>query len=96
MTLKRRLVCLATVAFATLAGPAIVLAQVFEKVEGPPREEIPAVPFVGLAYGFIWIAILAYVFVVARGVAKVNGEIADLRRKLGGPAEGRGQGQGSR
>ena len=84
MTLKRRLVSLAAVAFAMFAGPATVLAQVFEKVEGAQREEIPAVPFVGLAYGFIWIAILAYVFMVARGVAKVDAEIAELRRKLGG------------
>jgi len=64
-------------------GPATVLAQVFEKVEGAQREEIPAVPFVAFAYGFIWIAILAYVFVVARGVGKVDSEIAELRRKLG-------------
>jgi CcmD family protein len=92
MTLKRRLVSLATVAFAMLAGPAIVLAQVFEKVEGAQREEIPAVPFIGLAYGFIWIAILAYVFVVARGVAKVNAEIAELRRKVGGQGDGPGLG----
>ena len=38
------------------AGTA--LAQEFEKVEGRPREEIPAVPFVAVAYGIIWLAIL--------------------------------------
>jgi CcmD family protein len=77
----KRLVSLLASLSALIAAPA--LAQVFEKVEGPPREEIPAVPFVALAYGFIWIAILTYVFVVARAVSKVDGEIAELRRKLG-------------
>jgi CcmD family protein len=84
----KRLVSFAAAVFAVLAGPAAVFAQVFEKVEGAQREEIPAVPFVGLAYGFIWVAILVYVFVVARGVAKVDGEIAELRRKLGGQGKG--------
>ncbi len=79
----KRLVSLLTALSAVVAGPTLALGQVFEKVEGPPREEIPAVPFVALAYGFIWIAILAYVFVVARAVSKVDGEIAELRRKLG-------------
>jgi CcmD family protein len=87
--LRRRLTALAIAVLALAVGPATVLAQVFEKVEGAQKEEIPAVPFVAFAYGFIWIAILVYVFVVARGVAKVDGEIAELRRKLG-------QGPGSR
>jgi hypothetical protein len=86
--LRKRLVSFATAVLALLAGPAAALAQVFEKVEGAQREDIPAVPFVGLAYGFIWIAVLSYVFVVARGVAKVNRDIAELQRKLGrGPGQ---------
>lgn len=69
--------------FALLAlGPAQALAQEFEKVTGPLRQEIPAVPFVAAAYGVIWLAILFYVFVIARGLARVNGEIADLRRQV--------------
>jgi CcmD family protein len=63
-------------------GPAQALAQEFEKVTGPLRQEIPAVPFVAAAYGIIWIAILFYVFVIARGLARVDGEIADLKRKV--------------
>jgi CcmD family protein len=63
-------------------GPAQALAQVFEKVEGPVRAEIPAVPFVAAAYGIIWLAILFYVFIIARGLARVDGEIADLKRKV--------------
>ena len=63
-------------------GPAQALAQEFEKVTGPLREEIPAVPFVAAAYGIIWLAILFYVFVIARGLARVDGEIADLKRRV--------------
>jgi CcmD family protein len=69
-------------ALAALAWPAVALAQEFQKVEGAPKQEVPAVPFVGIAYGFIWIAVLVYVFFVARGVGRVRREIAELRRKL--------------
>ncbi len=44
----------------------------FVKVEGKGADEIPAVPFVGLAYGFIWIAILGYVLFVSRGLARTS------------------------
>jgi len=73
-------------ALLALATPAVALAQQFEKVEGRVADEIPAVPFVGYAYGFIWIAVLGYVVYVARGLGRVNGEIEDLRRKLDGTA----------
>jgi CcmD family protein len=63
-------------------GPAQALAQQFEKVEGPIRQEIPAVPFVAAAYGIIWLAILFYVFIVARGLARVDGELAELKRQV--------------
>ena len=68
--------------------PAVARAQEFVKVEGTPRQEIPAGPFVGAAYAFIWIAVLAYVVVLARGLARVRKETDELRGKLdraGGP-----------
>jgi CcmD family protein len=65
-------------------GPTVALAQVFEKVEGGAKQEVPAVPFVSIAYGIIWILVLSYVVVVAKGVGRVNKEIDDLERKLGG------------
>jgi CcmD family protein len=71
-------------AAAALAAPALAFAQEFEKVTGKVADEVPAVPFVGIAYGFIWIAILGYVVFVARGVARVRGDIDELRRKLDG------------
>ena len=39
----------------------------------PPREKLPAAPFVAAAYGFIWVAVLAYVVVGrARAGARVH------------------------
>ena len=72
------------VALLALAAPAVVLGQEFQKVEGRVADEIPAVPFVGYAYGFIWIAVLGYVLYVARGLARAQSEIDELRRKLDG------------
>lgn len=82
--MKRRVHALLTAVAALALLPATALAQVYEKVEGIPRQEIPAGRFVSAAYGFIWIAVLLYVVVVARGVARVNREMAELRRKLDG------------
>jgi CcmD family protein len=62
--------------------PAVVFAQEFVKVTGKEADEVPAGPFVGIAYGFIWVAILAYVVFVARGLSRVRGELEDLRRKV--------------
>jgi CcmD family protein len=74
------------VACATLLAvgltPALALAQEFQKVEGKLHDEVPAGPFVGIAYGFIWVALLGYVVYVARGVGRVRGEIEELRRKV--------------
>jgi CcmD family protein len=67
---------------ATASLPALALAQEFQKVEGKLADEVPARPFVALAYGFIWVAILAYVVFVARGLGRVRGDVEELRRKL--------------
>jgi CcmD family protein len=80
---KLKLALLAVVAFATTAAvPALALAQQFEKVQGKVADEVPAGPFVGIAYGFIWIALLGYVLFVAKGLSRVRGELDDLRRKV--------------
>jgi CcmD family protein len=80
-----RTAMLAAVVLASWAG--VAFAQQFEKVDNLPRQELPAGRFVAVAYGIIWLAILAYVVVVAAGVKRVNQEIADLKRRIdrGGP-----------
>jgi hypothetical protein len=75
--------CLAlVVALLAWGAPALALAQEFETVTGPLREEIPARPLVGAAYGFIWIALLTYVVLVAGGIGRVRKELAELRAKV--------------
>ena len=72
------------------AWTGTALAQEFEKVENIPKQEIPAGRFVSIAYGIIWLAVLAYVVVVAAGVKRVNQEIAELKRKsMRGPRASR-------
>jgi len=72
-----------------LIGPAIVSAQPqppkdFVAVdETLPGEQIPALPLIAGAYGFIWVVLLGYVWSIGRRLQKVEGELADLesRRK---------------
>jgi len=79
----RRAWLLAVGAFAWLVlAPALAVAQEFQKVSGPLREELPATPFVAAAYGFIWIALLAYVVLLARGLGRVRKDLAELRGRI--------------
>jgi CcmD family protein len=82
--LLRTLVAALAAAVLVLAAPALALAQEFQKVDGKLADNVPAVPFVGIAYGVIWLAVLVYVLVIARGLGRVNQELGELRRKLDG------------
>jgi CcmD family protein len=37
---------------------------------------------VALAYGFIWLAVFSYVFVVGRRLGRLHGELDELHRRL--------------
>jgi CcmD family protein len=37
---------------------------------------------VALAYGFIWLAVFSYVFIVSRRLGRLNGEMDELRRRI--------------
>lgn len=80
-TIRRTLVGLGTLAALALL-PALAFAQEYVKVEGKLADDVPAGPFVAIAYGFIWIAILGYVLYVGRGLGRVRGDLEELRRKL--------------
>ncbi len=81
MNHKHRLhsvVCALVVALA----PALALGQQYEKIDDPIRPRLSPSPFVLGAYGFIWAAVLVYVVFVAKGLARVRGELDSLRTKV--------------
>jgi CcmD family protein len=54
----------------------------FVPVEGDPQgEQIPAMPLLGAAYGFIWVGLLGYVWSIARRLKTVEAELADLESR---------------
>jgi CcmD family protein len=84
ISVPQTLIAVVAVIVVALAVPAQALAQEFQKVEGKLADNVPAVPFVGIAYGVIWLAVLVYVLVIARGLARVNADLTELRRKVDG------------
>ena len=57
----------------------------FERVgDAPARERLPAAPFVLLAYGFVWVMILGYLWSLWRRMATVDKELADVARRVEG------------
>ena len=87
-----RLLKIISMAAVVLAAPAAALAQEFQKVDETKKlaDNVPAVPFVGIAYGVIWLAVLVYVLAVARGLGRVNSELDELKRKIGTTLESAG------
>ena len=49
--------------------------------ETAPGEQIPAIPLIATAYGFIWVVLLGYVWSLGRRLQKVEGELAELESK---------------
>jgi CcmD family protein len=49
--------------------------------ESAPGEQIPAMPLIGAAYGFIWVAVFGYVWSLGRKLQKVDAEISELERR---------------
>ena len=49
--------------------------------EAAPGEQIPAMPLIGAAYGFIWVAVFGYVWSLGRKLQKVDAEITELERR---------------
>lgn len=49
--------------------------------EVPPGEQIPAMNLVGAAYGFVWVALLGYVWSIARRVNAVESDLAELESR---------------
>jgi CcmD family protein len=49
--------------------------------EIPPEEQIPAINLVAAAYGFVWVAVLGYVWSLGSRLRKSEDELARLERK---------------
>ena len=47
----------------------------------PPGEQIPAINLVAAAYGFVWLALLGYVWSISRRLQKAEAEIAELESR---------------
>jgi CcmD family protein len=59
--------------------------QGFVPIQGAPaavQESIPAASLVGAAYGFIWLAVLVFLWLLFRRSAKTERELAELRRRI--------------
>jgi CcmD family protein len=82
MKLRHRITTTALLIAGTLAISSAAFAQEFVKVDDAAREHLPAPQFVAAAYGFIWVAVLAYVFIVARGLSRTQTELEEMRRRV--------------
>jgi CcmD family protein len=49
--------------------------------EVPPGEQIPAINLVAAAYGFVWLALFAYVWTLARRLRQVEAELTQLEAR---------------
>lgn len=49
--------------------------------ETAPGEQIPAIPLVATAYGFIWVVLLGYLWSLGRRLQKVEGELGELESR---------------
>jgi CcmD family protein len=70
-----------------LGRPAMTIAQPqppkdFVPVdETAPQDQIPALPLIAGAYGFIWVVMLGYVWSIGRRLKKVEGELTELEAR---------------
>lgn len=75
-------------AVMTFAGAALLHAQqtTGEFVPVPKgelgQETLPATPLVFIAYAFVWVAMIVYVFTLMRRIGRVEHELGDVRSKL--------------
>lgn len=49
--------------------------------ETAPGEQIPAIPLIAAAYGFIWVVLLGYVWSLGRRLQKVEVELTELESR---------------
>ena len=83
MNALSKLLSLAPVLWLLQALPALA-AEEFEPVNEATRVKTDPNPFILGAYGFIWVAVVVYVVLVARGLRRTQSEVEALRRRVSG------------
>jgi len=88
--MSRRLLMIAVL--VAVAGTLVLGAQPqgtqatpdgFERVSALPQaEQLPAAPLVIAAYASVWVALMAYVWMLWRRLGRVERELADLTRRV--------------
>jgi len=85
MSMMRRLVALAFVlsmlVARLVAQPPATIEEFVPIDQLPPSEQLPGGVFVVIAYGFIWIAAMAYLGSIWRRLGRVQNEIETLRQR---------------
>ena len=54
----------------------------FVPADSLPQEVLPATPFVFVAYAFVWVALMVYVYALWRRLGRVERELAEVNAKL--------------
>jgi CcmD family protein len=73
--------CLIAMPAATSAAQQPPAGDFVPVDETLPGEQIPALPLILTAYGFIWVVMLGYVWSIGRRLQKVEAELADLESR---------------
>ena len=71
--------------FVLLTAPGLFAqaqGQFVPVTPGQMQEPIPAAPLVFIAYGFVWVALAAYVFTIWSRLSKVERELRVLNDRL--------------
>jgi CcmD family protein len=85
MALLRLLACVALLATPVAAvtqpsQPPPAQEEFVPLSEVPPSEQIPAFTLVAAAYGFVWLALMGYVWSVSQRLQKVERELTQFNR----------------
>jgi hypothetical protein len=67
-----------------LAAVALAQQGEYEPLNEAARQKMDPNPYLLAAYGFIWAAVLIYVVMLARGMARTQADLESLRRRVGG------------
>jgi CcmD family protein len=85
MRVVRLLACVALLAMplgasAQPSQPPPATEEFVPLSEVPPSEQIPAFTLVAAAYGFVWLALMGYLWSVSQRLRKVERELTELNR----------------